>query len=106
VEDLAAANGYSYIFSGSEFFTAFNNTPDLNNLKNDYSVWGVRKSISGSELPVHMRYAIDKKPWKYTSIEVDAFWKTNEAGEKIQLEGKDAEEITAYNTKYGFNLEG
>ena len=88
VEELAAANGYSYIFSGSEFFTSFNNTPNLANLKNDYSIWGVRKSASGGELPVHMRYAIDKKPLKYTSIKV---------------EDKDLED---YNKKYGFTLKG
>jgi hypothetical protein len=55
-----------YAFSGSELITAFNNSPNLLNLRNDYSVWGERTSISGAKIPVHMRYAIDKKPVRYT----------------------------------------
>jgi hypothetical protein len=44
--------------------------------------------VSGKELPVHMRYAIDVKPIFYKSIEVS----------DGELEG--------YNKKYGFNLTG
>ena len=45
--------------------TAFSNNPNLFNLRNDYVVWGSYKTTSGAELPIHMRYAIDKKPEKY-----------------------------------------
>jgi len=38
---------YAYVFSGSELITAFNNNPNLLNLRNDYSIWGERESISG-----------------------------------------------------------
>jgi hypothetical protein len=38
------------------------------NLKNDYSIWGSRKSVSGAELPIHYRYAIDKKPLLYINL--------------------------------------
>ena len=69
VEGLAYTTGTSYNFSGSELITAFNNAPNLNNLRNDYSVWGVRKSVTGNELPVHMRYAIDEKPTIYTNYD-------------------------------------
>jgi hypothetical protein len=53
----------SYIYSllDSELVTAFNNTPNITNLKNDYSVWGSR-STSGGSIPVHMRYALQTKP--------------------------------------------
>ena len=51
--------------------TSFNNTPALSNVKNDYSIWGTRQSITGAELPVHLRYAIDKKPTYYKTIEYD-----------------------------------
>jgi DNA polymerase elongation subunit (family B) len=46
--------------------TSISNTPTLNNLKNDFSIWGTRKSISGADIPIHLRYAVDKKPTKYT----------------------------------------
>ena len=42
---------------------------NLLNVRNDSSVWGERIGISGSALPVHLRYAIDKKPTYYKSID-------------------------------------
>lgn len=60
---------YAYYFKGAELISGFNNSPNLLNIKNDFSVWGVRQSISGAELPVHMRYAIDIKPYCYTTID-------------------------------------
>jgi hypothetical protein len=40
---------YEYNFTNNELITAFNNNPNLLNLRNDFSVWGVRKTISGGE---------------------------------------------------------
>lgn len=68
VENLALASSCSYVFSGGELITSFNNNPDLLNVKNDYSIWGVRESIGRSD-PVHMRYAIDVKPSYYKTID-------------------------------------
>ena len=67
---LAIASTHSYIFSGSELITAFNNNPNLLNLRNDYSIWGERTGVSGAKIPVHIRYAIDRKPVQYTHIQV------------------------------------
>ena len=48
---------------------SFSSTPSLTNVKNDYSIWGVRKSIDGkSTIPIHIRFAIDKKPTTYWSV--------------------------------------
>lgn len=60
---------YYYYFKGSNLIISFNNSPNLSNIKNDFSVWGVRQGSSGAELPIHMRYAIDTKPWCYTTID-------------------------------------
>lgn len=87
---LALASTHSYIFSGSELITAFNNNPNLLNLKNDYSIWGERESISGAKIPVHMRYAIDRKPKQYTKIKVE----------------NDNQELLAYNAKHQTNVQG
>lgn len=58
----------AYSFEGNKLLTAFNNNPNLVNLKNDYSVWGKKKTTSGAEYPIHARYAIDKKPKEYLAF--------------------------------------
>lgn len=55
-------------FLNSQLVSSFSNTPNLSNLRNDYAVWGIRKTTAGSELDIHMRYAIDKKPESYHSL--------------------------------------
>ena len=52
----------------AQLVTAFANNPNLLNVKNDFSVWGTYKSISGADIPIHMRYAIDTKPKEYKPI--------------------------------------
>lgn len=54
-----------YNFEGSVLTTAYQNTPKIGDIKNDYTVWGKKKTSSGFEVPIHMRYAIDKKPSVY-----------------------------------------
>ena len=36
--------------------------PQITKIKNDYSVWGTRPSVNGSNVPVHYRFAISEKP--------------------------------------------
>ena len=69
-EGLALASAHSYMFSGNELISAFNNNPNLLNMRNDYSIWGSREAVSGAKIPVHMRYAIDVKPTAYRRISV------------------------------------
>jgi len=47
--------------------TQYNVSPKLNNIKNDYSIWGARK-YNDVEVPIHLRYAIDAKPLYYKTI--------------------------------------
>lgn len=58
----------TFNFTGDLLISAISNTPNISNIRNDYSVWGIKKTTSGSELDIHMRYAIDKKPTIYTSL--------------------------------------
>lgn len=69
IEDAATSSSYTYYFGDGNLITSFQNSPVLNNLKNDYVVWGKRKSVSGTEIPIHYRYAIDTKPEKYTKLD-------------------------------------
>ena len=59
---------FSFNFEGNRLISAVQNTPVLNNLKNDFVVWGKRTTIDGTEVPIHARYAIDKKPTEYMSL--------------------------------------
>lgn len=58
---------YSYIFDDSSLISSISNSPNLSNLKNDYSIWADRK-VGDIAIPIHMRYAIDKKPYFYKAI--------------------------------------
>jgi len=49
----------------------------LNNVKNDYSIWGARKGVGDAEIPIHFRYAIDRKPEYYKNIEGTEFKVSN-----------------------------
>lgn len=85
---LAIASSYAYEFYGDELITSISNNPNFLNLRNDFSIWGERVGTSGAKIPVHMRYAIDKKPMTYTQIKID--------------DGDIA--IKEYNEKYNTNL--
>jgi len=56
---------YSYSFEDVNLIQRFQNAPAINQIKNDYSIWGVRKGVSGAEIPIHARYAIHEKPIYY-----------------------------------------
>ena len=60
---------FSFNFLGNKLFSTIQNSPVLNNVKNDITVWGKRKSSSGEEVPIHARYAIDKKPVYYKALD-------------------------------------
>ena len=52
-----------YSFIHNEYTSAFNNTLNYNNVKNDFVVWGARKSINSNQVfPCRFHLAIDKKP--------------------------------------------
>ena len=52
---------------------SYQNNPNIQNIKNDYVVWGERVGASGAALPIHYRYAIDKKPKRYKNFEGTLF---------------------------------
>lgn len=57
------ANGKSeYTFDSNNLITSYTNTPQFNMIKNDFLVWGLRKTTDGTTLPIRYHLAIDKKP--------------------------------------------
>ncbi len=73
-----------YVFDkDTNLIQSYQNTPQYNMVKNDFVVWGVRKTASGQELPIRFHLAIDSKPKtgnKYTFI-------TYKYKEKVGTEG-------------------
>ena len=67
-ESMTDVSPISYQFQNSNLLTQLSHTPNYSNIKNDFSIWGKRKTISGAEIPIHLRYAIQKKPIKYVKI--------------------------------------
>ena len=78
VENAVYAEKASYSFDGNNIVKSLSNTPNLSNVKNDYIIWGSRKGVSGAEIPIHMRYAIHKKPKQYTNYNGTKTYKDNE----------------------------
>ena len=68
-DHTAYTSSHVYSLYDSKLVSSFSNAPALNNVKNDFSIWGTRKGTTGVELPIHMRYAIDKKPVYYTTVD-------------------------------------
>lgn len=69
----------AYVFSGTGLISAVSNSPALNNLRNDFSVWGVRNSTSGSQkLVIHMRYVIEQKPVYYKTYDEKVVYYTSD----------------------------
>ena len=95
---------YEYEFNKNALFTSISKTPNVANIKNDFSIWGNRKSISGQDLPIHVRYAIHKKPMEYNGYSTDDYdWREliyQMAKDYNQTENKDSIERTGYEQYY------
>lgn len=69
-EDAMNLSAYSYSFDNQKLINSFNLNPNLNNIKNDFSIWGERNSVvSSAKIPIYLRYAIDEKPTLYVSYD-------------------------------------
>lgn len=51
-----------YDFNNSPIVSSFSSTPKYSEIKNDFVVWGIRKSDNGIDLPIRYHLAIDQKP--------------------------------------------
>lgn len=68
VEPIAAITPYSYRFDDKQLITQINDTPNVENTKNDFAIWGQRNGADGSIIAIHARYAVDKKPASYVTL--------------------------------------
>ena len=68
VDNTQETSAAQYSFEGNELITSVSYNPKIDNLKNDYSVWGQRKGITNADISIHARFAIDKKPTVYKTF--------------------------------------
>ena len=96
---------YSYQFIDHKLFTTISSPPNISNTKNDFTIWGIRKSIAGADLPIHVRYAIAKKPINYTSYDGARFSTTGDnAYDWRELIYQMAQDYYKHNTESNFLL--
>lgn len=79
VDPAASTSASTYHFKKGLLIESFQNKPNINNIKNDISVWGVRTASNG-EIKVFLRYAIDDKPKSYYSLSQEKWYHSTEIG--------------------------
>ena len=89
VDSAAYTSAVTYSFTDSNLVSAFNNSPNLSNLKNDFAIWGKKKTSSDTEIPIHLRYAIDKKPGYYKNYAGKTYI-TQEEYERLQASSESS----------------
>jgi len=67
-------NGRSvYTFKDADIIQSYSNSPQYQQIKNDFLVWGKRTSIDGNDVPIRYHLAIDNKPTIGNSYKVFFF---------------------------------
>lgn len=59
-----------YVFNNSNIVTSYSNAPQYNMIKNDFVVWGAKKTIGNNKMPIRYHLAIDSKPQAGNSYNV------------------------------------
>lgn len=78
----------AYRFENSKLITSISNTPKYENIKNDFIVWGKKKTLEGNEYPIRYHLAIDDKPqMRKTLVPVELY--EDEYGTKKARYNKD-----------------
>ena len=86
IDAAVNASSPSWNFTDGILISSFQNTPNLLNARNDYSIWGTYQTPSGMEIPIHLRYAIDNKPTIYKTLEGKYYLTSMDELEKIKQE--------------------
>ena len=51
-----------YTFEDSKIISTITNSPQFQQIKNDFVIWGKRKDLNGKQIPIRYHLAIDEKP--------------------------------------------
>lgn len=95
-----------YTFEDSELIVSISNSPQFQQIKNDFIVWGKRKTLSGKQIPIRYHLAIDEKPQtgnKYQHIKLV----TDEYGDqKYVYDETEGVEVTSSDFRTDLLLSG
>ena len=102
-------NGKSvYSFDNANIIQSFSNTPQYQQIKNDFLIWGKRTTIEGNEVPIRYHLTIDDKPVAGNSYNVVLY--TDEDNiEKAKIPFRydpELDEINSFNIKDHFPTSG
>lgn len=102
-------NGKSvYSFDNANIIQSFSNTPQYQQIKNDFLIWGKRTTIEGNEVPIRYHLTIDDKPVAGNSYNVVLY--TDEDNiEKAKIPFRydpELDEINSFNIKDHFPRNG
>lgn len=109
VDPKELINSVAYIFDDATLTTQYANSPNLNNIKNDYIIWGERKTTDQT-VKFHGRYAIENPPIEYTDF--NGYTWTTSRSQVIQVSPEELQENpnklinkNGRQRKYAFNDE-
>lgn len=68
-ENATVVSKTIYSFEGNKLLSSISHNPTLNNIKNDFSVFGEREIGDKQKITIHARIAIDEKPDFYCSFD-------------------------------------
>lgn len=73
-----------YSFEDEVLISSYSNAPQINLIKNDFIIWGSRKTDAGKELPIRYHLALDEKPKIGKEYEV-IFYTDTDGLKKIRM---------------------
>ena len=73
-ENAAYASKVIYNFEGNNLISSISHNPQLNNIRNDFSVFGEREISNDKKVAIHARIAIDDKPEWYVKYDEDTVY--------------------------------
>ena len=93
-----------YSFNNANVIQSFSNTPQYQQIKNDFLIWGKRTSIEGNEIPIRYHLAIDNKPVIGNKYDVVFYIDENDNIEKVRIPFRYNSTLTE--NVDSFNLKG
>lgn len=94
-------NSVVYIFDDATLTTQYQNNPNINNIKNDFIIWGERKN-KDQTIKFHGRYAIENPPVEYTDFN-GYTWTTNKNPYKNNNKLESIKNINGQTRRYALN---
>ena len=101
VDPSELVNKVAYTFDNAVLTTQYQNSPNINSIKNDYIIWGEKKNFNGNSIKFHGRYAINNIPLEYTDYK-GFTWTSNKRESLLEAIRHKIEKAQSYTRKYSY----